>query len=187
MSTHLRRHIEQIVPLTDQAYALIEARVPVRNFARGTYLHRTGDPARTFYFVLEGLLKLTLHDDAGNERILSFAMKDWWEGDFYAFIHQSRTTFSLQALELTTVRCIEYAAYRELCDALPQLERFFLRKATDGYAAAQQRILSLMTQEAGARYRQFAERYSSLIQRVSKTQLAAYLGVSRETLSRLRR
>ncbi|HAO27431.1 MAG TPA: Crp/Fnr family transcriptional regulator, partial [Chryseobacterium indologenes] len=62
---------------------------------------------------------------------------------------------------------------------------FFLEKAYMGFIAAQQRIISTMTTGIKERYEQLLQKYPSLIQRVPKTLLAAYLGVSRETLSRL--
>jgi hypothetical protein len=64
------------------------------------------------------------------------------------------------------------------------MERFFRVKTTSGYISLQQRVLSLLNQDAHARYRQLYTQYPSLFQRVPKALLAAYLGVSRETLSR---
>lgn len=81
--------------------------------------------------------------------------------------------------------CLSRANYQQLCAHQPKLAYFFLSKATRGSSAAQQRILSLLTTQAKERYEQLLRQYPSLPQRVSKTQLAAYLGVSRETLSRL--
>jgi CRP-like cAMP-binding protein len=65
------------------------------------------------------------------------------------------------------------------------MEHFFRVKATTGLVAQQQRVLSFMTHDTQVRYQQLFEQYPSLFQRVPKTMIAAYLGVSRETLSRL--
>lgn len=92
---------------------------------------------------------------------------------------------SLKCLEDSEVLCINLEDYNKLCSVFPKMEHFFLHKATSGHIASQQRILSLLSSSAEERYAQLFKRYPSLFQRVSKTLLASYLGVSRETLSRL--
>jgi CRP-like cAMP-binding protein len=65
------------------------------------------------------------------------------------------------------------------------MEHFFRKKLNAGYVALQQRILSLLNSSAKERYEGLLKQYPSLFQKVPKTLIAAYLGVSRETLSRL--
>jgi CRP-like cAMP-binding protein len=92
---------------------------------------------------------------------------------------------SLQCLEDTDVCCLSLEDYQKVCAGLQKMERFFLTKSNAGHIGSQQRILSFLTSSAKERYQQLLKRYPSLIHRVPKTQLASYLGVSRETLSRL--
>lgn len=112
-------------------------------------------------------------------------MEDWWESDFCAFFRQIRTTMSLQCLEKATLFCLNLEDYNRLCDHIPKMKSFFLHKSNHGFIESQQRILTLLTANARERYEMLFEQSPILFQRVSKTQLAAYLGVSRETLSRL--
>jgi CRP-like cAMP-binding protein len=128
---------------------------------------------------------LVYTDDSAKQHILAFAMEDWWDNDFQAYYTNTRATLSLECLENTTVLCLSLDNYHALCAGLPKIEHFFLEKVTLGFLAAQRRILSLLTSNAATRYEQLIKLYPSLLQRVPKTQLAAYLGVSRETLSRL--
>lgn len=137
------------------------------------------------YFVVAGLLKLVYTDDAGKPHLLSFAMEDWWESDFQAYYTQTPAVFSLECLEDAQVLCLSLAGYQALCAGLPKMERFFLEKSIMGSIAAQQRLLLLLTTTARQRYEQLLRQQPALVQRVSKTLLASYLGVSRETLSRL--
>ena len=90
----------------------------------------------------------------------------------------------MECLEDTDALGITLADFRGLCAALPKMEHFFMEKSIAGFMAAQRRILSLLTSSAKERYEQLVKRQPSLLQRVPKSQLAAYLGVSRETLSR---
>ncbi|WP_116126539.1 Crp/Fnr family transcriptional regulator [Lewinella sp. IMCC34183] len=180
-------HLRELIPLADAdgtraAAYFTEERVP----RRAVLLH-AGRPVRYCYFVVSGLLKLVYTDTAGNQHTVSFAAEQWWESDFGAYFGRGPAAFSLRALEETTVLRLSLDDYWALCAEVPALERFMLHKAHAGFIGAQRRILSLLTSSAAERYTQLLDRQPDLLQRVSKTQLAAYLGVSRETLSRLPR
>ncbi|PWN69457.1 Crp/Fnr family transcriptional regulator [Chryseobacterium phosphatilyticum] len=185
MLDQLRTHIGKIVPLSDDEFRLISSFFTHKKYKKHQFLIQEGEFAIYNYFVLKGLLKLVYTDDTGKEHIVGFAMEDWWETDFSAFYLQTRSTMSLIAVEDADVLCISLENYRKLCAALPKIEHFFLEKAYMGFISAQQRIISTMTTGIKERYEQLLQKYPSLIQRVPKTLLAAYLGVSRETLSRL--
>ncbi|WP_160715968.1 Crp/Fnr family transcriptional regulator [Chitinophaga solisilvae] len=187
MQEILRQHIEKIVPLTDDEFTFIAAHFSIRHAARGEFLFQQGERVKYSYFVVSGLLKLVYDDDSSKQHIASFAMEDWWESDYLAFYTQRNATMSLQCIEATDLFCLTLEDYRQLCAGLRKMEQFFLHKSNYGNIGAQQRILSFLTSNAKERYEQLLHRYPSLLQRVPKTQLAAYLGVSRETLSRLGR
>lgn len=185
MQEKLREHIEKRVPLTDSEFAFVLAHFIVKKFKKHQFLIQEGEPVRYSYFVVSGLLKLVYTDESGKQHIVSFAMEDWWESDFRAFFSRSNATLSVDCLEDTVVLCLSLEGYQSLCAGLPKFERFFLQLAIAGSMAAQQRILSLLTTQARERYEQLLNQYPALIQRVPKSLLASYLGVSRETLSRL--
>lgn len=181
----LRDHIEKILPLTDEELTFVSTHFTTRKYKKHQYLVQEGDEVKYCYLVISGLLKLVYNDDNGKDHIVSFAMEDWWESDYYAYYTQSAATMSLQCLEDTEVYCFSFENYKKLCAEFPKIEHFFLQKSNFGFLAAQRRILSLLTSNAKERYEQLLKQYPSLLQRVPKSLLAAYLGVSRETLSRL--
>ncbi|WPR77325.1 Crp/Fnr family transcriptional regulator [Algoriphagus sp. NG3] len=185
MIQELRRHIEEIIALTDDEFSAISSYFILRKFEKGDFLIRQGTKVPETFFVVSGLLKLTSLDESGKEHILSFAMEDWWETDYLAFTTNTNAQMSLQCLEDSDILCISLIDYQNLCLAYPKMEHFFLQKATSGHIASQQRILSLLSSDAKQRYERLLKRYPSLVQRVPKSLLASYLGVSRETLSRL--
>ncbi|TRW26681.1 Crp/Fnr family transcriptional regulator [Flavobacterium zepuense] len=185
MDEVLRQHIEKLLPLTDEEFAFVLSHFTVESYKKHDFLIEKGKSVRHNYFVISGLLKLVHNDELGKEHIVSFAMEDWWESDYFAFYNGGKASMSLQCLEDTQVFCITLEAYNNLCAGLPKIEHFLLIKGTGGHIAAQQRILSFLTSNAKERYDQFVRKYPLLFQRVSKTLIASYLGVSRETLSRL--
>jgi CRP-like cAMP-binding protein len=184
MHHKLRAHIEKIVPLTDDEFAFVEAHFVTRKFKKHQFLIQEGEHVKYSYFVVSGLLKLVHTDDSGKQHIVSFAMEDWWESDYLAYFTQSKATMSLECLEDTEVCCFTLEDYRKLCAGLQKMEHFFLQKANFGHIGSQRRILSLLTSNAQQRYEQLLKQYPALFQRVPKSLLASYLGVSRETLSR---
>lgn len=185
MHNILREHIQKIVTLSDDEFAFVLTQFTTKKFRKHQFLIQEGEPVKFHYFVVSGLLKLVYTEDTGKQHIVSFAMEDWWESDFYAFYTQTPATMSLECVEDTEVFCLSLDGYKKLCDELPKMQRFFLEKATFGFIGSQRRIISWLTSNAQERYEQLLKRYPSLIQRVPKSLLAAYLGVSRETLSRL--
>ncbi len=185
MHEKLREHIEKIVPLTDEEFSFVSTHFTIKKYKKNQFLIQEGEPVKYNYFVVSGLLKLVYTDDTAKEHIVSFAMEDWWESDFYAYYTQTKATMSLECVEDTVVLCLSLEDYKKLCNELQKMERFFLEKVNFGFLGAQRRIITLLTSNAKERYEQILKQYPSLIQRIPKSLLAAYLGVSRETLSRL--
>jgi CRP-like cAMP-binding protein len=184
MQHPLRQHIEKILPLTDEEFASVLDHFTVKKFKKHRFLIQEGEPVKYNYFVLSGLFKLIFTETSGKQHIVAFAMEDWWECDFLAFYTNTKATMSLECLEDTEVLCITLDDYHALCKRVQKMERFFLEKTTFGFISSQRRILSMLTSSAKDRYEQLLKQYPKLVQRVPKTQLAAFLGVSRETLSR---
>lgn len=185
MQEKLRAHFEKIVPLTDDEFAFVGAHFTLKRYKKRELLIEKGKSVSHCYFVVSGLLKLVYHDESGKEHIVAFAMEDWWESDFLAFYTRTTATMSLQCLEDTEVYCLSLEDYQKVCTGLQKMEHFFLIKANNGLIGLQRRILSFLTSNARERYDLLLERYPALLQRVPRTLIASYLGVSRETLSRL--
>lgn len=185
MYAKLREHIEKIIQLTDDEFEFVRTHFTTKKFKKHQFLIQKGDAVKYSYFVVSGLLKLVYTDDTDKQHIVSFAMEDWWESDYQAFYTQTEATMSLECVEDTEVLCLSFEDYKKLCEGLQKMERFFLEKSNAGFLASQRRIISWLTSSAKERYEQLLKQYPSLLQRVPKSLIAAYLGVSRETLSRL--
>lgn len=185
MSNQLREHIEKIISLEDKEFDFISSHFIKKSFRKNELMVQVGEPVHFNFFLLSGLTKLVYTDETAKEHILAFAMEDWWDNDFEAFYMRTRATLSMKCLEDTEALCLSIDNYDALRSGMPKIEHFFMEKASHGFIAAQRRILSLMTINGQERYRQLIMQYPKLLQRVPKIQLAAYLGVSREALSRI--
>jgi len=178
-------HIEKVVSLTNEEAAFIVSHFELKTFRKGELIIEEGNEVEDVYFVLSGLVKLVYEDHDAKKHIVSFAMEDWWETDFQAFYTQSKALLTLECIEDTITYSLSLKNFEKLCSDSRKMERFFLRKSIAGHIGSQTRILSFLTSNARERYEQLLLKNSSLLQRVPKSALASYLGVSRETLSRL--
>ncbi len=185
MEELLRKQIEKIVTLTDEEFRFVMTHFTFKTFKKHQYVVQAGDPAPNDHFVVKGLLKSFYINDLGKTHILQFAMEDWWISDPQAYHNRVKATLWIDCLEDTQLFFISIDNREKLCADLQKMEYFFMKKTTAGYIALQKRILSLMSQKAEARFNQFVQLYPTLLQRVPKTLIASYLGISRETLSRM--
>ncbi len=185
MSETLRQHFKQITNVSDEEFENIFSFFQRQRFRKRQFVIQENQWIDEVYFVEKGLLKSSFIDDIGKEHILQFACENWWISDFTAFFKKEKSTISIECIEDSDLLSISFSALELLCEKYPKIEHFFRVKSNLGYVALQQRILSLMTQSAKIRYDNFCKQYPEIIQKIPKQQIANYLGVSRETLSRL--
>ncbi len=185
MSQIFRKHIEEITPITDSEFEYVMSHFTRKKLKKHQFLVQSGEYVKNDHFVLNGLLKAYYANDEGKEHILQFAMEDWWVTDYQAYFKKVEANVYIDCLEDCEVLCLSLQNRDKLCADLQKIEHFFRVKSNFGYVALQRRILSLLDQDAKGRYEELVSLYPSLLQRVPKTVLASYLGVSRETLSRL--
>ena len=184
MSQLLRQQIEKITPLTDAEFDYILSHFVPKKFKKHQFLIQEGNEVLNDFFVLEGCLKLYHVSPDGKEHIVQFGLSDWWICDFNAYFNQTKATLNLQCIENTEVYSLSYCNYLNILRKY-NLSNYFLDKSIKGHIANQRRILSLLALSPKERYEQFLHLYPTLIQRIPKSILSLYLGVSRETLSRL--
>lgn len=187
MSLALRQHIEKITPLTDTEFDYILSHFKTRKLKKHQFLIQEDDQVSKDYWVVKGLLKAYYTDQEGKMHILQFAMEDWWISDYQAIMNNSPATIAIDCIEDSELLTLSSEDKEKLCTELHSIANFFRKKSNAGYVALQQRILVLLNKNPQERYNRLVELSPRLPQRVPKTLLASYLGVSRETLSRIGR
>lgn len=186
-ASFLRKHIEEIVHLTDEEFEMVAGCFTPKTVDRKELLIKDGQKVSSEFFVVSGLLKAFMYDEEGKEHIIQFAMESWWISDYPAYQVQGKGDICVQALEPCLVLELSLGHKNRICELVPKMYHFHGTKAFNGYIAMQKRVLSMMKNSAKEKYELLLEQYPELSQRVSKTMIAHYLGVSRETLSRLQR
>lgn len=180
-----RKHIEEIITLTDEEFSFVLSHFEQTKKRKHQYILQEGETANKEYWIINGCLKSCFFDDNGKEHILQFGMENWWITDYESFIKQTPSKISIDCLEESELLYITYENREKLTKKMHKMEHFWAKKSKYGRIALQNRILSLLKNSPKERYELLLEQYPKLFQRVSKKLIAAYLGVSRETLSRL--
>ena len=180
---NISRHIQ----LTPEEVEFFKSVLQPRKLRKRQYLLQAGDVARFENFVSKGLLRAYTVDNTGQERIAMFAMEGWWISDLYSLLSQTPATQHIDALEDTEVLSIEKPDLERLYLEVPKFERLMRILLQNAFVSNQQRALASISQTAEERYVAFVKKYPSLEQRIPQVQIASYLGMTPETLSRIRK
>jgi CRP-like cAMP-binding protein len=159
----------------------------VKQLKKKQFLQHQGDVTYYETFVTKGCLRTYYLDQQGQEHIVQFALESWWIGDLYSFLTQHPSRYTIQALEDCELLQIDKNSLEELYQEVPKLERFFRIIIQNAFIASTNRVLSSMSQPAEERYLEFIGKYPDIEQRVPQYHVAAYLGVTAEFLSRIRK
>ena len=181
----LKEHIMKTVSLTDDQFDYFFSRFKHQSYKKGQVIIADGDKVECEYFVLDGCLKSFYINDDLKMFILQFAMPTWWASDYNALYNHTKATISVDCITDTEVLCLSNDDREKLCNELHNAEHFFRWRTNKGYVAANKRLLSFMNNNVKYRYEELLKLYPELYNIVPKNLIAAYLGVSRETLSRL--
>lgn len=181
------KNISRFIDLNQEEQDLYISLLTVKKLKKKEFLLRQGEIARYDYFTTKGCLKIYKIDENGSEHISMFAVKDWWSGDMASFITQQPANYFIQALEDSEVLQMSKENFDKLFERIPKFERFYrilYQRSLVSYIQQSDQNISLNAEE---RYLKFIKKYPSLIHSVSQKNIAAYLGVTPEFLSLLRK
>lgn len=181
----LRTHIEELIELTDDEFEFIFSHFEHIKKRKHQYIVQEGEIVNKEFWIIKGCVKSVVLSNEGKEHILQFGMESWWITDYESFVKRTPSKIYIDCLEDTELYAISHNNREKLTEKMHKMERFWAKKSKFGRIALQNRLLGMMTSSAKERYEFLLEQYPKLIQRVPKKYIASYLGVSRETLSRI--
>jgi CRP-like cAMP-binding protein len=179
-----KTHLEQFIAISAREFAQVLEYFTVKKLKKNRVLIRAGETVSHTYWVKSGMLISSYVDANGKEHIMQFAFENCWVTDQNAFYNKEKAQFTIIAAEDSELLSLSFDDRERLCADIHKMETFFRRKANDSFAKQQKRLLAYLTSDAKSRYDFVLTEYPPQVNRLSKKVLAAYLGVSRETLSR---
>jgi CRP-like cAMP-binding protein len=181
------KNISQHIQLDDGEVDYFLSLLQPRTIKRKEYLLRPNDVCKYESFITKGCLRTYTIDNTGLEHIVMFAVEEWWTGDLFSFLTQTPGNFIIDALEDTELLQISKDDLEKLYECVPKFERFFRLILQNAFVAQQQRINQNLSFTAEERYLHFIKKYPQLEQRLPQKQVAAFLGITPEFLSMIRR
>lgn len=182
----LLNYFNNFIPLNSEEKNLVIAKFHPRLYRKKQYVLQEGDVCTQFNFVLRGCLRMYKIDDQGAVHILQFASESNWINDLGSFHQLKPSALNIDALEDTVVLQISHAELISLYKAAPKFDRIFRVLIENGFIRLQDRLLQNISSTAEERYQIFLELYPHLINRLSQVQIASFIGITPEFLSKLR-
>ena len=183
----LIQNIQSKIEITDSEEKTIHSAFQSYDIKKKKDLIRRGEICKNLYFVNRGCLRSYSIDQKGGEHIYQIALENHWIADLYGFLSQTPSTLCIEALEDSDLRMITYHRLEQLYLEIPKLERFFRILFQNAYLSTLQRLNNTVSQPADVRYQALVKDHPDLLQRVPLIYIASYLGITPESLSRIRR
>ena len=174
------------VSLTKEEEALLKQYLTPKKIRKKQYLLQEGDVCKHSAFVEKGALRAYVLDEKGEEHITAFALEGWAISDLPSFMKGDPAALNIDALEDCELVLISKAAHDELLIKLPKYETYMRIMVTNAYIALQKRMTSMISLPLEERYTAFTQMHQHLLQRVPQHMIASFMGLSPETLSRVR-
>ncbi len=174
------------IPLNKEEKELVAGSFQPRLYRKRQYVLQEGDICTKYNFVVRGCLRMYQVDNKGNIHILQFASENNWVADIGSFHEKTSSKLNIDALEDTMVLQISYEDLTGLYVKAAKFNRIFRVMIENSYVALQKRLLQNIGSSAEERYLSFLQNYPHLSNRLPQTQIAAYLGITPEFVSRIR-
>ena len=182
----LHQKINAIISTTEEEFDYCKTLFLPKKLRKRQYLLQEGDVCKYQAFVEKGMLRSYIIDEKGTEHILQFASEGWWIADLSSYLTGDSSLFNLEALEDSELLLLSKPSWDKLMEAIPGFEHYFRIIIQNHLITTQKRLMQSHTETAEEKYLKFTQTYTDCIQRVPQRMIASYLGISRETLSRLR-
>jgi len=182
-----QKYLSGRATLTSKELELVLSLSTEKKIAKRAFILREGEICCTQTFITNGLLRLFRTDDKGNEYTLRFAAENRWISDRESYVTGKPSNFNIEAIEDSGILVWKKEAFDFLLKELPVFKALMKSLSTKSQIANENRIYASISNSAEEKYLQFIEKQPGIFNRVPLHMVASYLGVTRETLSRIRK
>jgi len=187
MTDLLKQNIANHINLSDEEFEKFSSLFQAKTIKKKQFILQEGEVCKFEGYVTKGLFRVYHIDQNGFEQILYFAIENWWITDIDSFTNEKPSQLFIEALEDGEVLLISKKNKEFAYANLPQIEKLFRVMTQKTHVALQRRMIDNLSKTADQRYLDFIGKYPQLYQRLSNLQIAAYLGISHEFLSKIRK
>ena len=174
-------------PLTDEEEVLVAEIFKPKKLRKRQYFLQEGEVCKYVGFIVNGALRQYSVDDKGTEHIVHLYIENYWAGDRESSIMLTPSRYNIDAWEETELLIITRAEMMDLMQKIPSLNEMIRIMDERNAITNQRRLNSTISNTAEKRYEEFADNHPQFIQRFPQHLIASYLGITKETLSRIRK
>lgn len=182
----LLTHFNSYIPLNEEEKNELQKRVIERYVKRKQFILQKNDVCNNYSFIVSGLFKMYTVDKNGIEHNLHFALENEWICDISSFHFKKPSQLYIEAIEPSVILQIDNSNLKYLFTHYPKLDRIFRVLIENKFMDLENRILQSISSTAEDRYQFFIEQFPNLSNRIPNTQIASYLGITPEFLSKIR-
>lgn len=183
-------HLQEIfqgLTLSEMHKNIISKKLKKTTINKGETLLHPNDTTFYQYYVKSGCLRSFFTDTSAKEHTIQFAIKDWWISDYTAFFKKEKAILQIECIQDATVLRLSRDDMKEIFDLIPGIERYFRIKTESYIGSFQKRIIGDLSKTAKEQYIEFVNTYPNIEQLVKNYHIASYLGITSESLSRIRK
>lgn len=186
MFEQIDQSISRHIQLTAEELELFHSLLKYKKVRKKNFLLQEGEICDFEAFIIKGCIRSYYINKEGTETILLFAVEGWWVSDLSSFSDQTPSNMFIETIEDCELLMIDYKHKMQLFEKVPKFEKFFRILVQRSLGVLQKRFYASVSQTAEERYLAFTEKYPHILQRVPQHQIARYIGVSPEFLSKVR-
>ena len=181
-----KEYLDSRISLTEEQHEWIRSFSVTKKLRKKQYLLQEGDVWKYHAFVSKGLVRTYSIDEKGLEHVIAFAMENWWTGDRESLLSGRPSRFNIDAIEDSEIILFEKQKFESICREIPAFNDMVNAIIDRSFVASQTRINDSISCPVEEKYKNFVEKYPFFAARVPQNMIASYLGITRETLSRIR-
>ncbi len=180
-------YIRQKNTISDEELEILREASTIRKLRKGQSILNEGQIWAINCFIVSGCFRLFRYDKEGVDHTARFGVENWWISDLESYNNNKPSEYNIEALAVSTVLIWKREDWTEILKTCPGVAKFNEELLARGYEASQRRIFSLISSTATEKYFEFQQTYPKVFEKVPLHMVASYLGISRETLSRIRK
>ena len=180
-------YIKKGISLSDEIQNKLLEIIVEKKVVKGEKILHENSSKKEHIFVASGCLRSYYKADNGKEHTLQFAIKNWWISDYMTLYTDNKSIVSIESLSHSKILVIEKTSLDKIYKEYPQFEALQRKNFEKRIATLQKRVLSLLTLSAAEKYNQFINDYAVFEKVIPNFQIASYLGITPESLSRIRK
>lgn len=179
--------VKDKVLLSEAEQKLVKTFFSPKKIRKKQYMLQEGNICRHLAFVEKGLLRSYNVDEKGIEHMIHFAWEGWWMADMLSFLSNEPSTYHIDAIEDAELLLISQTDFEEMLLKVPVMERYFRILFQNNIISKERRLISSITNSAEEKYIHLTATNPELIKRIPQQLVASYLGITPETLSRIKK